>query len=437
MKKILLQDVDSEVLNKKEKNLYFLLLFFFFSLYMPGISWLYNVSMWSLFMYSFFFNSISEKWALLKKRKEIIIMILFFLINFLSAVVSENKKYGIALVGFRISLIIVPIAIGTLCIKNILKERLIFGFAVATTCAAVLSLLWSSWLATQSSDWSLMYNDNLSKVLNLQSIYFAMMINLAIFSFVYLLLKRSSLINKSILLPAVLFLLVVHFLLASRIAIIILYSSIFIFAIVHIVTKKKLLEGVTLIMGLLLAGFLLVKFFPKTINRFKELTYTKFDYGSTARESHFNTPLTADQWNGANIRIAVWQCTWAAIKNNIVFGTGLGDKMEHLKKQYAEKGFTFGITTNRNVHNSYLDVWLSLGLLGLIIFVFGFFLIPIFHCVETSDWYGLIIIISFMFSLFPETYLDRTFGNTILAFFISFITSYKSCRKITPEYPVY
>ena len=55
----------------------------------------------------------------------------------------------------------------------------------------------------------------------------------------------------------------------------------------------------------------------------------------------------------------------------------------------------------------------------------GFFVLPLYQCVKGSDWYGMIIVLSFAFSLVPETYMDRTVGNTFLAFFLSFIASYK------------
>jgi O-antigen ligase len=425
LKGLFLRDVYATGFDKKEKTLYFLLLFFFAALYMPGVTWLYNVAMWLFFVYSFFFNSMSQKWKLLQQRKEILLMMAFLLLNAASALLSNNQHEGISFLGIRISLIVIPFAIGSIYINGQLKDRLIAGFATVTACAALGCLAWGIYRAAANHDWSLLYNDNLSDIINFQSIYFAILVNLAIFSFMYLLTKKSTLINENLLVPVLLLLLVVNFLLASRMAIIILYSSAFVFAIIHIIRKKKWLEGITLIMGLLLAGFLLVKFFPKTINRFKELSYTNFDYRSEAMESHFNMTLTADQWNGANIRIAVWQCAWTVIKQNMILGTSLGDKMDVLKKEYAHKGFLFGIKTNRNVHNNYLDVWMSLGLTGLILFMAGFIVLPAYKCVHTGDWYGLMIIISCSVSLFAETYLDRTMGNTLLAFFIAFISSYK------------
>jgi O-antigen ligase len=425
LKELFLRDAHATCFDKKEKTLYFLLLFFFAALYMPGVTWLYNVAMWLFFVYGFWFNSIKQKWKLLQQRKEILLMMGFLLLNAVSAVVSHNQQEGISFLGIRISLFVIPFAIGSIYISDELKERAIAAFANVTSCAAFGCLAWGSYRSAVRHDWSLLYNDNLSDIINFQSIYFAMLVNLAIFSFIYLLSKKSRIINENLLVPVLIILLVVNFLLASRMAIIILYSSAFVFAIIQIIRKKKWLEGITLIMGLLLAGFLLVKFFPKTINRFKELGYTNFDYRSKAKESHFNVTLTADQWNGANIRIAVWQCAWTVIKQHMFLGTNIGDKMDELKKEYANKDFSFGIQTNRNVHNNYLDVWMSLGLAGLLIFMAGFIVLPAYKCIYTNDWYGLMIVISFGLALFAETYLDRTMGNTLLAFFIAFISSYK------------
>ena len=317
-------------------------------------------------------------------------------------------------------------AIGTIYIKPFFKIRLIFAFAVATFCAATGSLVFGIIEAVKYHDLSLLYNDNLSAVINLQSIYFAMLINLAIFSLIYLITKKSPFISIKKVIPLLIILFIVHFLLASRVAIFILYGSIFIFSLVNIVFQKKFLKGGIILLALLTGSFLLVKFFPKTINRFKELSYTNFDYKSTERESHYNMKLTPRQWNGANLRIAVWECALTVIKNNLVFGTGLGDKMVELKKEYAKKGFIFGVSTNRNTHNNYVDVWMSLGIIGFIIFITGFFILPVILCIKYKDWFGLVVVISFMLSLVSETYMDRTIGNTLLAFFISFISS---CKK--------
>ena len=432
MKTLFLLDTYSYQFNKRERWLYFILLSFFFSLYMPGITWVYNVLMYVIFVYSFFYNSLAEKWLLIKHRADIILIIIFFLLNCVSALISNNLKVGISFVGLRISLLVLPVAIGSIYIRKDLKDRLIFAFAVATSFAAFGCLLWSISQFLKSGDTSLIYNDNLSAIINLQSIYFAMFINMALFSLFYLAIIKSKLLPVKILVPLSLFLLIIQFLLASRIAIILLFFIIIVLAFYYIIQQKKLVTGLSILSFLLIGSFLLIRVFPQTINRFRELEYTKYDFKNTAKDSHFTRPLTADQWNGANTRMAVWNCAWVVIKNNIFFGTQIGDKKEALKQQYIAKDFKEGF--NKNTHNNYLDVWMSLGLIGLILFLSGFFIIPLYQSFIVKDWYGLLLVIAFIVSLTTETYMDRTMGNTMLAFFLSFIAGYKKPQDFNENF---
>lgn len=425
LKMLLLKDQQAEALHKKEKLLYFAFLFFLFSLYTPVISWLYNAGMWVLVAGCLVFNSWQEKKAILKERKFLYLVALFFLLSCLSAAVSINKSEGLAVIGYRLTLLAIPLSLGLVYISQPLKERIVAVFAIATTAGALLCLLWSTYQAVQHHDLSLLYNDNLSLLINFQSVYLAMLVNMSVFSYMYLLVTKSTLLKKWWLIPALLILFVANFLLASRISIGILYGSVVLFAVYKIVTQRKLVAGLGLVVGLLLAGFLLLKFFPKTINRFKELTYTRFDFKSEGKESHFNVEVNADQWNGANIRLAVWQCTWAVIKQHPVVGTSTGDKLDELKKQYLKQGFMFGYKSNRSVHNNYLDIWLSMGLIGLLIFVTGYLLIPIVNCFKNKDWFGLILLTCLVIAMVTETHTDRMLGNTVIAFVVAFVTSYK------------
>ena len=92
---------------------------------------------------------------------------------------------------------------------------------------------------------------------------------------------------------------------------------------------------------------------------------------------------------------------------------------------YAEKKFDFAYNSRRNMHNNYLDIMESFGFTGLVIFALGFLLIPLFKCIKTKDFFGLLVIGAFMLSFIPETYFDRSMGNMMFAFFISFIVSYR------------
>jgi O-antigen ligase len=176
-------------------------------------------------------------------------------------------------------------------------------------------------------------------------------------------------------------------------------------------------------MGLLGGAFLLVRLFPKTLNRFKELNYTEYQFNHHGVESHYNMQLTADQWNGANIRLALWKCGWELSLRHWLLGVQLGDKQEKLREMYKEKHFDFAYDSNRNMHNNYLDVLATFGVIGFSIFLLGYFVLPLAGAFKDKDILGGIIIVVFAAALITETYMDRSIGCLLLAFFLSFISS--------------
>jgi O-antigen ligase len=271
-----------------------------------------------------------------------------------------------------------------------------------------------------------MYDDNFTYALDKQSIYMALLSNVAIFAFGYLLAIKSKLVSKKgWVYASMIILLVANFFMASRIGLIILFSSIACVAVWRIIQKRKLK-----LLGLVAAGLaavvvLLITVFPKTWGRFRELGYTKYTYSSQAEEHHFNMPVTPDQWNGANIRLAVWSCGWELVKQQPVFGVQVGDKVDRMMAVYKEKHFDLAFETRRNMHNNYLDVLVAFGFVGLLLFLWGFLFEPLRQCIRTKDFFGIFVMAAFILSFVPETYFDRSIGNMIFSFFIAFIVSYR------------
>jgi O-antigen ligase len=211
----------------------------------------------------------------------------------------------------------------------------------------------------------------------------------------------------------------------------ILYTISLGFSFFYIIKKKKWLDGVGLLVGLLIIGFVIFKFFPKTINRFKELAFTQFNYQSKARESHYASDLSANQWNGANFRLAAWQCGWQLFKEHPLTGVGLGDKKDELFNVYEQKQFHFAIDTNKNVHNNYLDILYSLGIIGLLVFLTGWVIFPAIHFFSNNDNLALLILVTFALAMITENYFDRSLGAMLFGFFISFLLSHKSSTAKT------
>ncbi|RYY28598.1 MAG: hypothetical protein EOO04_08385 [Chitinophagaceae bacterium] len=411
----------------KETTLLVLTTAFFFTFFLPGSPLVNNIAIALLVIFCLFFNSFREKLALLKQRPAILFIVLFYILQVISLFLSDDKSRSGLFLQVRIPLLLFPISLGLIYLRQALKLRIYFIYALITTLAAIFCLVSAMTVYSRTGDTGFLYNDSLTEAIGKQSVYFALMVNIAIFSYAYLLIKDFiARPFRTVIICCIAFLMIIHFMLASRMEILFLYSSAISFALYYFFVKKKNRKAGFIMIAIIsfcAIGFVVA--FPKTINRFNELLYPTYNFKSDAVESHYNMKLTPDQWNGLNIRLAIWNCGFEVIKRNPVFGVSIGDKDKALLDIFREKGFAFGIRTNKNMHSTYLDILASMGIVGLLVFLTGFIVMPLAASIKLQDLMGSLVIIDFVLSFITETYPDRSMGCVIFGFFISFIISYK------------
>ncbi len=413
----------------KRKDIIALVFFLFFitSFFLSFFVALKVILMGLLVVYAFAANSLKEKINLLRQRKHLWLMLAFALIILVSFFMSSNRSDGLRFLQLRLPLLLFPISIGLLQFSKELRNKILLGIAIIVSIGSLVSLCWAIYRFIQTDNAAWLYNDALSYLIGQQSIYTSLLVNISIYIFSYFLFFHPLSQGHKILLSlAIVFLFIISYLLASRSMMLVLYSSVLIFSFYYVLKKKKWLEGATLIMGLFIAGFMIFKFFPKTINRFRELAYTQFDYKSQEEESHYAGELTSDQWNGANFRLAAWRCGWQIFKEHPVTGVGLGDKKDELFKVYRQKGFQFAISTNKNVHNNYLDILFSMGIIGLLVFITGWIFLPLLQFIRNKDGLALLMLITFSIAMLTENYFDRSIGGLLFGFFIPFLLTTNS-----------
>ncbi|MFC0773721.1 O-antigen ligase family protein [Terrimonas alba] len=376
-------------------------------------------------------NPIQQKIRLFKERKSVWFMLAFAFLLFVSSFLSSNHEAASRFLQLRLPLILFPFSIGLIQLSKEQRDKILLGTAIIVTISCFISLCYAIFRYSQHNDTAWLYNDALSFLIGQQSIYTSLLVNISIYIFGYhLLYSRLFAGYKFWLGFGIFFLFIISYLLASRNMMLILYATTIGFSFYYVFQKKKWLEGATLTMGMIIAGFLIFKFFPKTINRFKELAFTQFDYQSQAKESHYAGELTSGQWNGANFRLAAWQCGWQLVKEHPLMGVGLGDKKDELFKVYEQKQFHFAITTNKNVHNNYLDILYSLGIIGLLVFLAGWVIFPALQFFSSKDNLALLILATFALAMITENYFDRSLGAMLFGFFIPFLLSCKRPPRV-------
>ena len=408
----------------KEKILFALILLFLTTLFLPWLKLANVLAAVSLTVYALFLNPWKEKWELLKQRKHRQWMLLFFIMVVVSVFLSSNSDSALRYLDPRLALAYFPISIGVLHLRKEFKEKVLLGFAWLTTVIMLLCLGWGLYRSNFFRRPEFLYSDSLTDILEQQSIYISLLVNFSIYIFTYHILYKKNL-HKAWMVLAVVFLFGMSYLLASRNLMLVLYLVTISFALYYIFGRKKYIEGAVVILGLLMGVFLIFKFFPKTFNRFKELTYTKFDYKSMGKESHYNMEVTKDQWNGLNFRLAAWQCGWELFLTHPIKGVNIGDKKDVLMEKYREKDFQFALQTNKNVHNNYLDILYSMGIMGLALFLIGWVILPLAYARRYKDWLSSLIILTFASAWVTEIYFDRSLGGMLTGFFIPFLLTDK------------
>ena len=424
----------------KEKVLFALILFFLTTLFLPWLKLANIFAAIFLGLYSFFFdsfennsfaiqkrtlaNSFKRKWQLLKERKYLRWMFLFFVMIVTSVFLSSNVHKGLRYLDPRLPLAYFPLSVGLLQLKKDLKEKILLGFAWLTTFIMLFCLCWSVHRSDLFRKPEFLYNDSFTEILKQQSIYISLLVNVSIYVFTYHIFYKQGQ-RRVWMIPAVLFLFATNYLLASRNLMLVLYAVTIGFALYYMFKEKKYLVGIFVLLGMLLGLFAIFKFFPKTFNRYKELAYTKFDYKSMGKESHYNMEVTKDQWNGANFRIAAWRCGWELFLTSPLKGVDIGDKKDVLMNKYREKHFQFALNTQKNVHNNYLDILYSMGLIGLGLFIMGWVILPLLYASRHKDRLTFVIILTFAIAWITEIYFDRSLGGMLTGFFIPFLLTDK------------
>lgn len=131
-------------------------------------------------------------------------------------------------------------------------------------------------------------------------------------------------------------------------------------------------------------------------------------------------------------RVIIWRSALRIIRNNLIFGVGIGDVKTELMKEYQRVGDQDLIEKNYNVHNQFLEVLLENGVIGLMFFlaILGYMLTIMFY--EKNLLYGLFLMMIIIFFMF-ETVLYRFAGVSFFALFSFLLLHLNSATSISSD----
>jgi len=125
-------------------------------------------------------------------------------------------------------------------------------------------------------------------------------------------------------------------------------------------------------------------------------------------------------------RIAYIDASLGLIKENLFFGVGLGDSHDEFLNYYERNQSKLVGNNRKRVHNQFLAFGVTLGIVGLLIWVVIFYL-PLFLTRKNSFLYSCFILV-ITISFFTDNTLERQAGVMFFAFFNSLLLFQKDFK---------
>lgn len=336
----------------------------------------------------------------------------FFLFALLSISWAENKSDGFTQLETKLSFFFGPLLFVALKRKypSNFKDVVLKTMVLSNVAVGVLALGIAAFKSINAGSLYYMASNGVTKIFYFTYVelaspfmhpgYLSTYMGIAVLIGLYYFFSLKS-SRKYLYLGAAAFLFMLLFMLQGRINIIALFAVLGVSALAAAIKLKmyKLLVlpviPVMLLIGFLLFGSVEVK------ERYFQLPDFKYD-------------ISGNQFNSATYRLAEWSCAIDAIKEHVLFGSGLGDNRDLLQETYKKRGFNAGFESHFNAHNQYLETAISTGLIGLglllmLLGVYGFI------AWRNSDYLTLACLAFFALSMLTESMFERAWAVMLFA----------------------
>lgn len=348
----------------------------------------------------------------LKLNKPVLLLTLVFFMHLLDGVFTDfltNSSYFQGRLMLKVPFLLLPLTI--LFLPKLSEKRYHFLILIFILCSFYIAL-----------DASLYYLRNMEEVheryihskvipLPLNHVRYSLILSMSIFLSAYLFVKKVwflSPIESKIIAGISLFLFLFLHLLSVRSGLLAFYILTLVIAFGYALkTKKYKFVGIALLTFAMLpviSFFTIGTFKNKVANTLEDLHNTKYEY-----YANFHS-LTA--------RVFSYKVAWHLIQENPVVGVGIGNLEREVQKTYIENYSEIVPAWRIKPHNQYINYLTAFGIVGLSLFMIGFYGVLFYKKYRTNLILlvnFLIISISFLFESTLETQLG---GNFAICFLI-------------------
>ena len=346
------------------------------------------------------------------KNLYVILLWLLFLLYVISAFLSKNQHEGFAIIERKASFIILPFLIFGFPISMPEIRKICELFVLGVLLAFTICLGYAFYqVVFNSRELELFFYQKLTTVLNMNAVYMASYCIIAL----HIALYFSKEHNKVLVAIVSASLIIFCILLNSKMMLVCLCLGLIIFAFKKLSRLKALLASSIILASMFFIGVGV----PKVKER---ITLEVNSNMSVIKQDTFtyDTPFT-----GTSLRLVFWRFSKEIIKENNgwLMGAHTGDFQDLLNEKYKRTGIYTGNPELKDTgylgygpHNQYIEVLLSLGITGLVVFI----MMLIFYLKNawvTNNYLGLQCICLFLFFFITESVLSVNKGIVAFVFF--------------------
>jgi O-antigen ligase len=321
---------------------------------------------------------------------------------------SDHLALGLNSIQVKLMLIALPLTFSFNVLRLTEKDQHI-AFSVLSIASIATVLLCNLMMAIKGfthpvgldgADLTYSYRVSLEYYSGLHPTYYCAIVYTAAFIQLYRLLKKEIAQRwEYILAIATILICTVGGIAAASRATFVAYLVIaIVFVFLHFKTHPKR----WLFLGTLAAGCVLLFFSPMVQNRLQEMT-----------AANMKAPVGNND-NGTNVRSGIFSCDVQLLNENWLLGVGTGDIQAELNTCLSQYNTHVYKAFNYNTHNEYLNIWITAGLFGLLVWLLclGY---PLVQSIRQKYWLHLYFIMFMAICFVTENYLDRQMGVTFFA----------------------
>jgi len=337
--------------------------------------------------------------------KKVGLLSIVFIVFGISVSYTDDVSSAFSKLSTMASLLIFPVIFSLLdtsgyTLKNAFLKRFFLCFIFSNILFAILTFCYF-WNQEFTFSETIVHYSNLTNIrlgaYSIHPIYHSLYIGVALLMLVHLIKFDTSLFNKIGYALIFVFFGIVMAILMRKGPIIYLALSLLLLMLFYFKMKRALLAVGVLVVIIAFSIQYLPKY--KGINRFEELMSMG---NSNAKTS-------------TNARLDIYLCAFEKIKEKPFLGYGAGAVQPYLDACYAEKQITFDDNTKTyNSHNQYLSIALTVGVLGLLLYLLSLY--PIIRIyIRQKSFLGLSILVYFLLNFLSENIIEREHGVLLYA----------------------